>query len=89
MAQAIRAHANFAEFVPLALLAFGAAEIAWMSRLIVMRLVTGLIAARVLWALGLSRSLGPSIARQAGASTTILVTIVAGACAIGGYVMAA
>jgi uncharacterized protein len=87
MAQAVRAHANFAELVPLALLAIGAAEIAGTSRLIVIGLVTALIAARVLSALGLSRSLGPSIARQAGASVTILVTIIAGACAIGSYAM--
>ncbi len=85
MAQAVRAHANFAELVPLALLAIVAAEIAGTSRLIVVGLVTALIAARLLSALGLSRSLGPSLARQAGASVTILVTIMAGACAVAAY----
>ena len=44
-----------------------AAEIAGTSRLIVVGLVTALIAARLLSAVGLSRSLGPSFARQAGA----------------------
>lgn len=89
MAQAVRAHANFAELVPLALLAVFAAEIAGTRQLVVIALVVSLIAARVLSALGLSRSLGPSFARQAGASITILVTIVAGACAIGAYMMRA
>ena len=85
MAQAVRAHANFAELVPLALLAIVAAEIAGTQRLVVIGMVTALIAARLLSALGLSRSLGPSFARQAGASVTILVTIIAGACAIAAY----
>ena len=85
MAQAVRAHANFAELVPLALLAIVAAEIAGTKRLVVIGMVAALIAARLLSALGLSRSLGPSLARQAGASVTILVTIIAGACAIAAY----
>lgn len=85
MAQAVRAHANFSELVPLALFAIVAAEIAGTARLIVVGLVTALIAARLLSALGLARSLGPSLARQAGASVTILVTIMAEACAVAAY----
>ena len=89
MAQAMRAHANFAEMVPLALLAIAAAEILDTPQLVVIGLVVSLIVARLLSALGLSRSLGPSFSRQAGASVTILVTIAAGACAIGEYFLRA
>jgi uncharacterized protein len=85
MAQAVRTHANFAELVPLAVLAIGAAKVAGTPRLAVITMVTALVVARLLSALGLSRSLGPSFARQAGASITIIVTIAAGACAIVAY----
>jgi uncharacterized protein len=82
MAQAVRAHANFSEHVPMALLAIGASEIAGASRALVIGLAASLIAARVLSAYGLTRSLGPSLARQAGASITIAVMIVAGIAAL-------
>ena len=77
MAQTMRAHANFSEYVPLALLTIGACELVGTPRTWVIGLTVALVMARVLSALGLSRSLGPSIPRQAGASTTIAVTIVA------------
>ena len=75
MAQAIRAHANFAEHVPLALVLIGSAEILGIRAWIVYALGGTLIVARLLSLWGLSRSLGPSFARQAGASLTILVTV--------------
>jgi uncharacterized protein len=78
MAQAVRAHANFSEHVPMALLAIGASEVAGASRPLVIGMAASLIAARALSAYGLTRSLGPSFARQAGASITIAVMIVAG-----------
>jgi uncharacterized protein len=77
MAQAVRAHANFSEHVPMALLAVGASEISGASRPFVIGLAVSLIVARTLSAYGLTRSLGPSLARQAGASITIAVTILA------------
>jgi uncharacterized protein len=76
MAQAVRAHANFSEHVPIALLALGAYEIAGGQRVLLLACAGALILARLLSAIGLSRSLGPSIPRQAGASITLLVTIV-------------
>ena len=82
MAQALRARANFSEYVPLALLAIGACELAGTPRTWVIALTVALATARVLSALGLSRSLGPSIPRQAGASITIAVTIVAAVAAL-------
>jgi uncharacterized protein len=80
MAQAVRAHANFGEHVPIALLALGACEISGVHSLVTVGSALSLFLARLLSAVGLSRSLGPSIPRQAGASLTILVTVV---CAIG------
>jgi uncharacterized protein len=77
MSQAIRAHANFAELVPMALLALAACEIVGTKQLGVIALAAGLLAARLLSALGLSQSLGPSLPRQAGASLTLLITVAA------------
>lgn len=77
MAQAVRAHANFAEHVPMALLALACSEVTGSSRLLVLVCASALVFARVLSAVGLSRSLGPSFARQAGASITIAITGIA------------
>jgi uncharacterized protein len=116
MAQAVRAHANFAEHVPMVLLAIGASEVTGASRPLLIGLAASLIAARALSAYGLIRSqehfptevapgsakkmrqniilehcfdsvgteraLGPSWARQAGASITIAVMIVAAIAAL-------
>jgi uncharacterized protein len=77
MAQAVRAHANFAEHVPMALLAIACSEVTGTSRVLILVCASALIFARVLSAVGLSRSLGPSISRQAGASITIAITVIA------------
>jgi uncharacterized membrane protein YecN with MAPEG domain len=77
LAQAIRAHANLAEQAPLALLLIAFAEslgtpTPWVHALGVM-----LVLARVSSAWGLSRSLGPTQPRQAGAGLTVLVGVAA------------
>jgi uncharacterized membrane protein YecN with MAPEG domain len=77
MRMAIRAHGNFAEYVPLALILIAMVEGFGMSRMIVHGLGAALLLARVLSAWGLSHALGPSFGRQAGASITILVLVVA------------
>jgi uncharacterized protein len=77
MAQAIRAHANFAEHVPLALLLLVLAELSAAAPLALHILGGGLVLARLLNAWGLSRSLGPTMPRQAGAGLTLLVTAAA------------
>ena len=77
MAQAIRAHANFAEQVPLALILIGLAEMTGIRSWIIYLLGGVLVVARALSALGLSRSLGASMPRQAGAGMTIAVTVFA------------
>jgi uncharacterized membrane protein YecN with MAPEG domain len=76
MTQAIRAHANFAEHVPLALILIGSAEMLIMRAWIIYALGITLLVARLLSMIGLTRSLGPSFPRQAGAGLTILVITV-------------
>jgi uncharacterized protein len=82
MAQAIRAHANFAEHVPMGLMAIAACELAGGPRILLIGLAAALVGARFLSAIGLLQSLGPSLPRQAGASLTIAATAIAGATAI-------
>jgi uncharacterized protein len=82
MAQAIRAHGNFAEYVPLALLLIAFTEILGGKTYFIHALGILLTIARGLSAFGLSRSLGPSFPRQAGASVTIAVTMFASLYAI-------
>ena len=76
LAQAIRAHANLVEHVPLALivLAFAEASVAW--RWLIMILGVALLVARLASAWGLSHSLEGSTGRQAGAGLTILVIVI-------------
>ena len=77
LAQAIRAHANFAEQVPLALLLIVLAETAGTPTSLIHVLGSVLVIARLASAWGLSHSLGATTPRQAGAGATALV--VAGA----------
>src|SRR5713101_4094280 len=57
MAQAIRAHANFAEHVPLALILIGLAEMTGIRSWMIWALGGALLIARVLSAVGLNRTL--------------------------------
>ena len=75
LGQAIRAHANLAEHVPLALLLIVLAEMAGTNAKVVLALGAGLVFARLLNAWGLSHSLGPTTPRQAGAGLTMLVVV--------------
>lgn len=77
MTQAVRAHANFAEYAPLALLLLALLEISGTPIWIVVAVAALLLVGRLLSALGLSRSLGPSVPRQAGASATLLSILLA------------
>jgi uncharacterized membrane protein YecN with MAPEG domain len=77
LAQAIRAHGNFAEHVPLALIVIGFAEALGQPALIVHILGAALVAARLASAYALNRTLGPSPLRQTGAGLTILVVTAA------------
>ena len=75
MAQAIRAHANFAEHVPLVLLLLALAELVGTRPVALHVLGIGLAIARLLSAVGLSRSLGATNPRQSGAGLTVAVTV--------------
>jgi uncharacterized protein len=75
MAQAIRAHGNFAEHVPFTILLLACVESIGGVPLTIHILNVLLIVARCLSAFGLSRSLDPSLPRQAGASITLLVIV--------------
>jgi uncharacterized membrane protein YecN with MAPEG domain len=77
LAQAIRAHANFAEQAPIALIIIGLAEVLGTRPLIVHVFGVVLVLARLASAVGLNRTLKNSPPRQIGASGTILVLIAA------------
>jgi len=77
MTQAIRAHGNFAEHVPLALILIAAVEMMGTAHWLVVLLGVVLVVARLASALGLGRSLAGTPPRQAGAALTLAVTIVA------------
>ncbi len=79
LAQAIRAHGNFAEHTPLALLLIGLVEAFAYRSPVVNGLGAVLLAARLLSAWGLNSTLKQSFGRQAGATLTILVTAVSAA----------
>ena len=76
---AIRAHCNFAEQVPLAVILVGLVEaFTWRSS-VIHGLGIVLLAARLLSAWGLATTPTLSFGRQAGATLTVLVVVVASA----------
>lgn len=77
LGQAIRAHANLSEQVPLALLLIAWVEVLGTPTIWVHALGVVLVLARLSNAWGLSHSLGPTQPRQAGAGLTVLVVVVA------------
>jgi uncharacterized membrane protein YecN with MAPEG domain len=77
LAQAIRAHANFAEQAPIALIVIGLAEVLGTRPVIVQVFGVVLVLARLASAIGLNLTLKNSPPRQLGASGTLLVLIAA------------
>ena len=77
LGQAIRAHANLSEQVPLALLLIALVEVLGTPVAFVHTLGVVLVLGRLSNAWGLSHSLGPTQPRQAGAGLTVLVVVVA------------
>ena len=77
MAQAIRAHANFAEQAPMAVIVIAFAEVAGMHPLFVNILGGALVVARLASAYALNRSLTVTPLRQVGAVLTGLVVAAA------------
>jgi uncharacterized protein len=79
LAQAIRAHGNFAEHTPIALILVGLVEALGYPAWIAIGLGAVLLVARLLSAWGLNSTLRQSFGRQSGAGLTILVTLAAAA----------
>jgi uncharacterized membrane protein YecN with MAPEG domain len=79
LGQAIRAHGNFAEHTPLALLLIGLVEAFVYRSAVVIALGAVLLVARLLSAWGLNSTLKQSFGRQSGAALTVLVTAVSAA----------
>ena len=77
LAQAIRAHCNFAEQTPLALMLVGLVEGFGYRALIVHGLGVVLLAGRLLSAWGLATTLKLSFGRNAGISLTVVVVVAA------------
>jgi len=77
LAQAIRAHGNFAEHTPLALILVGLVEAIGYRAAVAIGLGAALLLARLLSAWGLNSSLHQSFGRQSGAGLTVLVTAAA------------
>jgi len=77
LGQAIRAHANLTEQVPLALLLIVLVDTLGTPTVFVHALGGVLVLGRLLSALGLSRSLAASQPRQSGAGLTLLVVVAA------------
>ncbi len=73
---AIRAHANFVEYVPMALLLMAIYELNGGSSLILYILGGLLVFARVIHGLGLSKSAGKTFGRFYGTLLTWIITIV-------------
>jgi uncharacterized membrane protein YecN with MAPEG domain len=73
LAQAIRAHANFVEQAPIALIVLGLAEVSGARVLVVNILGVGLIAARLASAHALNRTLAQSPLRQFGGGVSVLI----------------
>ena len=75
LARAIRAHANFVEHVPFALLLLGLLELSGAPRAWLWAFGGVLLIARLLHAIGLSRSSGASFGRLYGTALTWLVIL--------------
>jgi uncharacterized membrane protein YecN with MAPEG domain len=75
--RAVRAHANFAEFVPLILILMALGEGLRLSWMLLHLLGAALVVARVLHAIGISREPDLRAARGGGAALTLVVLIAA------------
>jgi len=73
MRMAIRAHANFAQHAPFALLLIGLAEAIGTGKTVIHVLGAALVLARFLSAWGLLSAEGQTFGRQSGAGLTVLV----------------
>lgn len=77
MMKRIRVHANFMEYVPIALLLMALAEIEGASEWLLHVLGIALLIGRIIHPLGVLKVVGPSVGRTGGMILTLLVIIVA------------
>ncbi len=75
--RAVRAHANFAEYVPLILILMALGEGMRLSSFLLHLLGAALVAARVLHAIGISREPDFRLGRGGGAVLTLVVLVAA------------
>ncbi len=85
LARAIRAHANFIEFTPLALLLILTADLVGHQKWVVHALGIALLAGRVAHAYGFTTVTGPSRGRTIGVSLTLTVLIAGAGLAIAAF----
>ena len=85
MLRAVRAHGNAAEYVPITLLLLLAAELNHASPLLLHACGAAFVGSRLLHAIGLTRSGGPSWPRTVGTVGTMSVVIVLAVSAIAGF----
>lgn len=81
--RAVRAHGNFAEFVPIILILIGLGEGLKLSAFLLHLLGAGLLVARILHAIGISREPDLRPARGSGAILTLAVLIIASLAVLG------
>ncbi len=81
--RAVRAHANFAEYVPLVLVLMALGEGMRLSSFLLHLLGAALVVARVLHAIGISREPDLRAARGGGAVLTLVVLIAASIAVLG------
>ena len=74
---AMRRHANFVEYVPMALILIALLEMRGISPTAIHVMGAGLLAARVLHAVGLKADTMAGVGRLIGAAGTALITVVA------------
>ena len=74
---AMRRHANFTEYVPLALILIGLLEYSGVSATAIHVLGAGLLVARIAHAIGLKADSIEGVGRLVGAAGTALITVVA------------
>ena len=80
--QTVRAHGNFSEYAPLALMMIAFLELQYWRMEVIHGLGAVLLIARVLHYIGLAKSNGPSKARFYGMVGTFLVLATSSGCAI-------
>lgn len=76
LTKSIRVHGNFSEYIPLALILLASYELSSANTVWLHGLGATLLIGRILHAIGLSKSIGPSVLRIVGMSSTFVVLFI-------------